>query len=181
MWTLRTLEAEWRQVLQGSMSTGTKEDESSTGHVWAAGFHLVARSRLAHILKLLNSLFLQFSNFFFGPQWTADNWNRGYGISRYRVMTVCGALREVNHRSCLNQHCIRLVFEMWPVQISTETLIILTHLEDSIVDSQHIFHSVRNESFFSSNLNVPGICNVNSCFVKFLNHFAINVWSCWCT
>jgi hypothetical protein len=32
---------------------GTKEDESSTGRVWAAGFHHVtARSRLAHVLKL---------------------------------------------------------------------------------------------------------------------------------
>jgi hypothetical protein len=30
------------------VSTGTKEDESSTGGVWAAGFHHVtARSRLA--------------------------------------------------------------------------------------------------------------------------------------
>jgi hypothetical protein len=35
----RTLEAEWRQVLWGSVSTGAKEDELSTGRVWAAGFH----------------------------------------------------------------------------------------------------------------------------------------------
>ena len=35
------------------MGTGTKGDESSTGRVWAAGFHHVtARSRLARILKL---------------------------------------------------------------------------------------------------------------------------------
>jgi hypothetical protein len=57
--TARTLEAEWRQVLQGSMSRGAKEDESSTGRVWAAGFHHVtARSRLAGVLKLRNRLFL---------------------------------------------------------------------------------------------------------------------------
>ena len=32
--------------LRGSLGTGTKEDESSTCRVWAAGFHLVtARSR----------------------------------------------------------------------------------------------------------------------------------------
>jgi hypothetical protein len=49
MRTARTLEAEWRQVLQGSVSTGAKEGESSTGKVWTAGFHHVtARSRLAH-------------------------------------------------------------------------------------------------------------------------------------
>jgi len=31
--------------LRGSVGTGTKEDESSTARVWAAGFHLVtARS-----------------------------------------------------------------------------------------------------------------------------------------
>jgi len=51
--------------LRGSVGMGTKEDESSTGRVWAAGFHLVtARSRLARVLKLMNPLFLQFYNFF---------------------------------------------------------------------------------------------------------------------
>jgi hypothetical protein len=60
----RTLEAEWRQVLRRSMGTGTKEHESSTGRICAAGFHHVkARSRLAHVLKLTNRLFLKFSNF----------------------------------------------------------------------------------------------------------------------
>jgi hypothetical protein len=38
---------------------GTKEDESSTGRVWAAGFHHVtARSGLACVLKVMNRLFL---------------------------------------------------------------------------------------------------------------------------
>jgi hypothetical protein len=59
MQTARMLEAEWRQVLQGGMSMGAKEDESSTGHVWAAGFHHgMAHSHLAGILKLTNHLFL---------------------------------------------------------------------------------------------------------------------------
>jgi hypothetical protein len=40
--TDRMLEAERRQVLRGSMGTGIKEDKSSTGRVWAAGFHHVA-------------------------------------------------------------------------------------------------------------------------------------------
>jgi hypothetical protein len=67
MQTARTLEAEWRQVLRGSVGMETKEDESSTGRVWAAGFHRVtARSHLARVLKLMNRLFLQFSNFFSG-------------------------------------------------------------------------------------------------------------------
>jgi hypothetical protein len=64
MRTARTLEAEWGQVLWGSVNTGAKEAESSTGHVWAAGFHQVtARSPLAGVLKLMNRLFLEFSNF----------------------------------------------------------------------------------------------------------------------
>jgi hypothetical protein len=43
------LEAEWRQVLQGSVIMGAKEDESITGRIWAAGFcHVMACSRLAH-------------------------------------------------------------------------------------------------------------------------------------
>ena len=45
--------------LEGSVGTGTKEDESSTGRIWAAGFHhAMARSHLARILKLMNRLFL---------------------------------------------------------------------------------------------------------------------------
>jgi len=45
--------------LRGSVGTGTKEDESSTGRVWAAEFHhITARSRLASVLKLINRLFL---------------------------------------------------------------------------------------------------------------------------
>jgi len=52
--------------LQGSVGTGTKEDELSTGRVWAAGLHHVtARSRLAPVLKLMNHLFIQFFKFFF--------------------------------------------------------------------------------------------------------------------
>jgi hypothetical protein len=57
--TARTLEAEWRQALRGSVSMGAKEDESHTGHIWAAGFHHVtARSHLAHVLRLMNGLFI---------------------------------------------------------------------------------------------------------------------------
>ena len=53
--------------LRGTVGTGTKEDESNTGSIWAAGVHHVtARSRLARVLKLTNSLFLQFSKFFSG-------------------------------------------------------------------------------------------------------------------
>jgi hypothetical protein len=59
MRTARMLEAEWWQVLWGSMSTEAKEDESSTGHVWAAGLHHVtAHSRLAGVLRLTSCLFL---------------------------------------------------------------------------------------------------------------------------
>ena len=42
-----------------------KEDESSTGHIWAAGFHhVMARSCLVRIFKLTNHLFFNFPNFF---------------------------------------------------------------------------------------------------------------------
>ena len=45
--------------LRGSVGTGTKEDESSTGRVWAAGFHRVtARSGLARVFKSMIRLFL---------------------------------------------------------------------------------------------------------------------------
>jgi hypothetical protein len=45
--------------MEGSVGTGAKEVESSTGRVWAVGFHHVTvRSRLAGVLKLMNRLFL---------------------------------------------------------------------------------------------------------------------------
>jgi hypothetical protein len=63
MRTARTLEAECWQVLWGGVGTGVKENESSTGCAWAAGFHHVsARSRLARVLKLMNRLFLNFQS-----------------------------------------------------------------------------------------------------------------------
>jgi hypothetical protein len=53
------VEAEWGQVLRGSVGTGKKEDESSTGRVYAAVFHHVtARSCLAQVFKLMKSLFI---------------------------------------------------------------------------------------------------------------------------
>jgi hypothetical protein len=59
MRTAGTVEAEWRQVLRGRVNTGAKEDESSTGHFWAAGFHRVmTHYRLSSVLKLLNRSFI---------------------------------------------------------------------------------------------------------------------------
>jgi hypothetical protein len=52
------LEAEWRQVLHGSVGMGTKQDQSSTRRMWAAGFHhVMACSHLACDLKLINYFF----------------------------------------------------------------------------------------------------------------------------
>jgi hypothetical protein len=56
------------QVLRGSVGIETKEDESSTGCSWAAGFHhVMARSCLAHseIYELFISLIFKL---FFGMQ-----------------------------------------------------------------------------------------------------------------
>jgi hypothetical protein len=65
--TARTLEAEWREVLRGSVSTGAEEDESNTGRVWTAGFHHVtASSRFVRFLKLMTHLLLLFSIFLVG-------------------------------------------------------------------------------------------------------------------
>jgi hypothetical protein len=59
MRTARTLEADWWHVLGGSVSAGAKEDELSTGSVWAAGFqHVTARSHLGRVLKSMNGLCL---------------------------------------------------------------------------------------------------------------------------
>ena len=45
--------------LRGSVGMGTKEDESSNGCGWDPGFHhVIARSHLARVLKLMNHLLL---------------------------------------------------------------------------------------------------------------------------
>jgi hypothetical protein len=73
----------------GKREHGAKEDESSTGRVWTAGFHQVtARSRLERVLKIMSPLFLEFSNFFSGrgelliteteDTVSADTWARLY-------------------------------------------------------------------------------------------------------
>jgi len=59
--------------LLGSAGTGKKEDESSTGRVWAAGFHLVTvRSHLARVLKHVPFISFNFPIFFLPAV------NRGY-------------------------------------------------------------------------------------------------------
>ena len=64
----------------GSVGTGTMEDESSTGHIWATGFHRVmAHSHLAHSLKIMNS-FSNFSKNFFsgrGKLWITETSDMG--------------------------------------------------------------------------------------------------------
>jgi hypothetical protein len=65
MGTERTLEAEGRKVLLGSVGTGTKEDESSAGRFWAAGFHRVTvRSRMVRVFKHMSRLIYLIFNFF---------------------------------------------------------------------------------------------------------------------
>jgi len=44
--------------LPGSVGTGTTEDESSAGRVWAAGFHHFTARSAWRVLKLMNRLFL---------------------------------------------------------------------------------------------------------------------------
>ena len=65
--------------LRGSLGTGTKEDESSTGRVWAAGFHHVAaRFLLARVLKLWTVYFFNFPNIFRAAV-NRRYWIHGYG------------------------------------------------------------------------------------------------------
>jgi hypothetical protein len=89
MQTARMLKTEWRQLLRGSVSTGAKEDESSAGGIWAAGFHHVTvRSRLAGVLKVTYNLFLEFSNFWggHGELRIMNQWIQGHACT-YKTLT----------------------------------------------------------------------------------------------
>jgi hypothetical protein len=62
MRTARTLGAEWKQDLRESGSTVAKEDESSTGRVWAAGFHHVLGERFETYETFISLIFKNFSD-----------------------------------------------------------------------------------------------------------------------
>ena len=56
-WNSENARSRMVSILRGSVGTGAKGDELSTGRVWAAGFHRVtARSGLARVLKPVNRL-----------------------------------------------------------------------------------------------------------------------------
>jgi hypothetical protein len=66
MRTSRRLEAEWKLVLRGSVSTGEKEDELNTGCVLAAGFHHVtAPFSLGERFETYEAFISLIFNFFF--------------------------------------------------------------------------------------------------------------------
>ena len=69
--------------LRRSVGTGTKEDESSTGRVWAAGFHHVSPLWLGARFETCEPLSSLIFQTFFWPRPTADNWNRGYWSRGY--------------------------------------------------------------------------------------------------
>jgi hypothetical protein len=59
MLSRRTVKTKWRQVLRGSAITGTKEDESTNGRFWAAGFDYVTASCLLQaVLQIMKLLFI---------------------------------------------------------------------------------------------------------------------------
>jgi hypothetical protein len=88
MRTARMLEAAWRQVLRVSVSTEAKEDESSTGRVWTAGFHHVTiRSRLSGVLKyepFISLIFQFFSGR--GELRILNQWIKGHTCTQDRVV-----------------------------------------------------------------------------------------------
>jgi hypothetical protein len=81
------------------VGTSTKEDESVTGHIWAAGFHHVtARSHLARVLKLTNDFF----NFqiFFEAAVNRGYWIRGYGgLPVHSMLTSSLSVITIQHRT----------------------------------------------------------------------------------
>ena len=76
--------------LRGSVGMGTKEDESSTGCIWAAVFHhIMARSRLARVLKLNEPFISLIFQIFSGcgkPQITETV---GMGVCLYIRVFLC--------------------------------------------------------------------------------------------
>jgi hypothetical protein len=60
MGTARTVEAEGRVVLQGSVIMGAEEEESSTGRVWTAGFYHVT-TRFATYVPFISLIYPLFS------------------------------------------------------------------------------------------------------------------------
>jgi hypothetical protein len=81
--------------LRGSVCTGTEEVESSTGRVWASGFHHVtARSPLGCVLKLKKIYFLIFQFFSDSSKprttETADTESADTWVRLYLEILECG-------------------------------------------------------------------------------------------
>jgi hypothetical protein len=74
MRTARTLKAEFWQVLRGRVGTGAKEDKSSTGRFWAAGFHHVS----VHSRLVLFETYESFIYLFIFQVFFRATVNRGY-------------------------------------------------------------------------------------------------------
>jgi len=65
--------------LRGSMGTGTKKDGSSTGRVWAAGFHNFTACSCLSYEPFISLIFQIFG----GPWWTADTESLVMGVCLY--------------------------------------------------------------------------------------------------
>jgi hypothetical protein len=99
--------------------TGTKEDDSSSGGVWAAGFHNVAaHSRLASVFKVMNRLLM--FQFFFGTRITetsetepVDTWAGLYVCSLIVIsntLAIFVAIKPALTRACTRspEKCVAL-------------------------------------------------------------------------
>jgi hypothetical protein len=81
-----------------SVGMGTKEDESITGCVSTGGFHhATARSRLAHVSKLMNCLSLSFLSGHSKPQ-VMNQWIRGHNcICFLHILHAFDTTLQVQH------------------------------------------------------------------------------------
>ena len=95
--TARTLDSEWWQVCREAWVWGQRKMSQVLGAFGLLDFTML-RPVLAWrvFLNLWTVYFFNFSNFFFGPRPTTDNWNHGYGSPPVRTKLWCVNVTKVS-------------------------------------------------------------------------------------
>jgi hypothetical protein len=156
---------------------------------------------LACVLKLMNRLFLQFSNVSFRPWWTVDNWNRGYWISGYGDTTIqedykvmCTLLKLLWTTYCTVTHCaqppILLPMLLFLIAVNAtvlhcETTLLLSGIPDSItalhsIHFSHQAYTLHTNHATNERLSELTVlhCSINALTTVHSQHFNVKWKQC---
>jgi hypothetical protein len=129
MRTARALEEEWRKVLRGSMSTGTKEDETSTGRIWAAAYHMWHPFSLGARFEAYDTFLYLIFKFFSGRDkpWILNQLVRWHECAKKETRSLSSSWSRKKHlkRKCCSAmtrlRCTQVCLPQGPSLVSADS------------------------------------------------------------